>query len=214
MPTRNGELFTLVGDHLFAVLQYVEGEPLTSALEDQPAIGTTLARAHRILRPEPGDPAGWFDLVPHFGDYLDFEPWIRPAVEQAQYELNQLAEQGLSWAELHGDPAPEAFLAQPTGEFALIDWGSSMTGPALYDVASAVMYFGGTAPELLKAYLAVLPESAAEVEVGLQAFLRFRWAVQAAYFAWRSATDVRTGLADDEDGNAAGLADARRGLGV
>jgi homoserine kinase type II len=64
------------------------------------------------------------------------------------------AEQELSWAGLHGDPAPEAFLQQPSGEVALIDWGSAMAGPALYDLASAVMYLEGAHEDLVAAYLA------------------------------------------------------------
>ena len=37
---------------------------------------------------------------------------------------------------LHGDPAPEAFLAME-GDIGLIDWGAACHGPLLYDVASA-----------------------------------------------------------------------------
>jgi hypothetical protein len=48
-----------------------------------------------------------------------------------------------------------------------------------------------------------------EVETGLTAFLRVRWAVQAGHFAWRCSTDVRTGIADPAE-NHKGLADARR----
>jgi thiamine kinase-like enzyme len=109
---------------------------------------------------------------------------------------------------LHGDPAAEAFLRQPTGEVALIDWGGAMHGPVLYDVASAAMY-AGTPEHVVPAYLGQRPELKDEVDTGLNGFLRLRWAVQAGYFAWRCSTDVRTGIADPAE-NRKGLADARR----
>jgi homoserine kinase type II len=87
-----------------------------------------------------------------------------------------------------------------------------MTGPVLYDVASAVMYVGQD-EQVVAAYLAGLPELSPEIRSGLPAFLGFRHAVQAAYFAWRLATDVQTGLTT-EDGNHKGLADARHWFGL
>jgi hypothetical protein len=42
--------------------------------------------------------------------------------------------------------------------------------------------------------------------------LRFRWAVQADYFAYRLHVDDRTGIADAEENRVVGLADARAGL--
>jgi homoserine kinase type II len=134
-------------------------------------------------------------------------------VEDALNGVRELASTAeLTWAGLHGDPAPEAFLRQPDGEIALIDWGSFMTGPVLYDVASAVMYVGHE-EHVINAYLAELPDLAGEIPSGLPALLRFRHAVQAAYFAWRIATDVQTGVTPDND-NAKGLSDARRWLGA
>jgi homoserine kinase type II len=53
--------------------------------------------------------------------------------------------------------------------------------------------------------------SAAEVAAGLAPMLRFRWAVQADYFARRIATRDLTGITGD-DGNEKGLEDARRAL--
>ena len=84
-----------------------------------------------------------------------------------------------------------------------------MHGPVLYDVASAVMYAGGRPDHVVPAYLGQRPELADEISAGLEAFLRVRWAVQAGYFAWRCANDVRTGIADPAE-NRKGLADARR----
>jgi homoserine kinase type II len=52
----------------------------------------------------------------------------------------------------------------------------------------------------------------AEADRGLAPMLRFRWAVQADYFARRIAVGDLTGIADAA-GNEKGLADARRALG-
>jgi homoserine kinase type II len=214
VPSRSGALVEAADDRLVALLQYIDGVPLTGMPANHKIIGTTLGRVHAISQDKPGDLSAWFELVTQFDEYLDYEPWIRSVVQNALDGVRELAaEQELSWAGLHGDPAPEAFLQQPSGEVALIDWGGAMTGPALYDLASAVMYLEGAQVDLVAAYLAERPESAAEVSAGLMPFLRFRWAVQASYFAWRCATDVRTGLSDD-DGNAKGLADARRSFGA
>jgi homoserine kinase type II len=88
-----------------------------------------------------------------------------------------------------------------------------MTGPLLYDLASAVMFVGGPdrAGSLVEAYLddGIVPR--AEVERGLLAMLRFRWGVQADYFARRIATDDLTGIASAAE-NEVGLEDAGRWL--
>jgi len=115
---------------------------------------------------------------------------------------------------LHSDPAPEAFrIDRSTGIVGLIDWGAALSGPLLYDLASAVMYVGGLdrADALLDAYLATGALSSAEVERGVSTMLRFRWAIQAMYFAWRTANDDLTGI-DVVAGNEKGLADAKRML--
>jgi homoserine kinase type II len=53
--------------------------------------------------------------------------------------------------------------------------------------------------------------AAAEVEHGLAPMLRFRWAVQANYFAWRIAENDLTGISGPPE-NEKGLEDARRAL--
>jgi len=87
-------------------------------------------------------------------------------------------------------------------------------GPLLFDVASAVMYLGGPAAALpfLSAYAEAggsVPST--EVRDHLDCVLRYRWAVQADYFASRIAEDDRAGI-NDAAGNRKGLEDARRRL--
>ncbi len=115
----------------------------------------------------------------------------------------------MTYGLLHSDPAPDAF--RPGG--GIIDWAIALHGPLLYDLASAVMYAGGPAAarELVASYLDRGPMSAAEVDAGLIPMLRFRWAVQADYFARRIAVRDLTGIAGDA-GNEKGLEDACRAL--
>ncbi|SCF40520.1 hypothetical protein GA0070215_12470 [Micromonospora marina] len=89
-----------------------------------------------------------------------------------------------------------------------------MNGPLLYDLASAVMYVGGIdqADHLVEAYLESKMMTRAEVKYGLPTMLRFRWAVQADYFAHRLFTDDLTGVTSASD-NEMGLENARRWLG-
>lgn len=206
-PSTGGRFVEHVGDQQVAVLEYVDGVPLTETPDNQPAIGNLLGRVHTVSATEPRKLADWLHLVTQFDEYLDLEDWIRPAVQGALDGVTAL--DNLSWAWLHGDPAAEAFLRQPNGEVALIDWGSAMNGPILYDVASAVMYAGGHPDHVAAAYLRRRPELADELETGLIPFLHLRWAVQATYFAWRCARDIRTGLTDPSE-NHKGLADARQ----
>ena len=53
--------------------------------------------------------------------------------------------------------------------------------------------------------------NAAEVRAGLGPMVRFRWAVQANYFAWRIAENELTGVSGPL-GNEKCLEDARRAL--
>jgi Ser/Thr protein kinase RdoA (MazF antagonist) len=120
----------------------------------------------------------------------------------------------MSWGLLHADPAPEAFRVDPaTGRCGVIDWSYFLYGPLHYDLASTVMYTGGPdhAGELIDAYLRGGVLDRAEVHTGPAPLLRFRWAVQADYFAWRIVEHDMTGISGPED-NEKGLEDARRSL--
>ena len=207
LPSVNGRLAEPWGSQHLAVLKFVDGTPLTGTPEDQAAMGTTLARVHAGSREPPGVLEKWFGLITQFDAHLDLEPWIRPAVEDALNGVRAFATRHeLTWAGLHADPAPEAFLRQTSGEIALIDWGGWMLGPELYDLASAVMY-AGEEQHVVHAYLAKRPALPAGA---VPAFLRFRYAVQAAYFAWRISTDVQTGVTPGNEHRRPGWCRCRR----
>ncbi|RZT20101.1 homoserine kinase type II [Kribbella sp. VKM Ac-2569] len=205
-PSKHGRVVERVDGRQVAVLEYVDGVELSPA--DQAAIGDLLGRVHSAAALEAGELADWLQFLLPFEDCLDLEPWIRPAVEGAVADAVALG--SVSWAWLHGDPAAEAFLRQADDSVALIDWGSAMRGPLLYDVASAVMYNG--AP-VVPAYLRRRPELADELERGLPTFLRVRYAVQAGYFAWRITNNILTGISTPAE-NLKGLTDARRSFGL
>jgi homoserine kinase type II len=80
----------------------------------------------------------------------------------------------------------------------------------MYDVASAVMYAGGPAAagDLVEAYLSAGLVSRDELEATLPTMLRFRYAVQAYYFAHRVYTDDRRGIEGPAE-NLKGLHEAR-----
>lgn len=202
--TTAGRLTVEVEDNeRLALLTFVSGAPLTA--DDQHAIGTTLAEVHRLLRDVHVEGEAGMDWVDPDAAHLGLRPWLRGAVAGAVREL--AAAGPLTTGLLHTDPAPEAFI----GADGLIDWGAAVRGPLLYDVASALMYLGEDGPTFLAAYRdgATIPD--AELRAALPVLLRFRYAVQADYFARRIAAGDLTGIADAAD-NEHGLEDARRGL--
>lgn len=236
VSTIDGHLFQHIDHRSIALLRYVDGEPLKAA-EPRSAnlIGTMLARVHEAGATEPGALETWLRVLPLWDDYMDLEPWIRPAVEEALRDIDNSTVAGrLTWAGIHGDPSPGDFLVRGE-DTALIDWGATMHGPALYDLASAGWFLGCSigdaspgslrhsldlahvglelpqAGALVVAYLAGRPSMTDEVCDGFALFLRLRWCVQAGYFAWRCANDVRTGM-PREDWNDKGLLAARHAL--
>jgi aminoglycoside phosphotransferase (APT) family kinase protein len=181
-----------------ALLRFVPGRPLIEA--DRAEIGTTLAAVHRALRGVTVAGEQTFHWVDPTAAHLAVRNWIRPAVAEAATSL------GAGWTTglLHTDPAPEAFRA--ADRIGVIDWSVAMRGPLLYDLASAVMYAG---EGVVASYMTGGVLTADEVAAGLSPFVRFRWAVQADYFAHRLVTDDRTGISDPAE-NEKGLADAER----
>ena len=83
----------------------------------------------------------------------------------------------------------------------------------VYDVASALVYLGGrrNAAAFWDTYLARSPAPASELTHHVDALLRYRPAVQAAYFSMRIAGGDRTGIGHDDE-NRMGLRDAEQML--
>ena len=212
VPALGGQLVVPAGDAWLALLTWVPGLALTGQDDtEQDLIGRTLAKVHRALAGYEVDGAQRFHWVDPDAEYLSLRPWLRPAITAALDVLGAARPDTMSWGLLHADPAPEAFRLDPaTGRCGVIDWSYALYGPLLYDLASAVMYVGGPghAKTLVRAYLAEGALGAAEVEHGLAPMLRFRWAVQANYFAWRIAENDLTGISGPQD-NEKGLEDAR-----
>jgi Ser/Thr protein kinase RdoA (MazF antagonist) len=215
VPCADGRLATDVSAGWLALLTWVSGQPLTggSAVERE-RIGTTLARVHLSLRGRSVAGAERFHWVDPAADHLALRPWLRPAITAALGELGAAGPGRMTWGLLHADPAPEAFRFDPAASrCGIIDWSYFLHGPLLYDLASAVMYVGGmpSAGDLIEAYLRHGPLNRAETSHGLAVMLRFRWAVQANYFAWRISQNDLTGI-DGPQENEKGLEDARRFL--
>ena len=211
VPTSDGRLLLI--DHGLALLEFVPGRELVGETDkDQHLMGETLAGIHAA-----GDPARGPSSAAFMADWLAPEAtgvkdhaWLVRAIESVRADTDSVA---LTWSALHTDPAPEAFVHDDsTGVTGLIDWAGSQRGPVLYDVASAVMYLGGTeqAAAFLSAYQSNAPFVAEEMQ-HLDAFRRFRETVQGAYFARRLATGDLTGGIDGAE-NQQGLSDAQRRL--
>ncbi|MEV4139804.1 phosphotransferase [Dactylosporangium sp. NPDC049742] len=184
-----------------ALLAFVDG----TATEDPGRIGARLAEVHRLLRGVTVDGEVAMDWVDPGAAHLGLRPWLREAVAEAVHALH--AQGPLTEGLLHADPAPEAFVGH-----GLIDWGVALRGPLLYDVASALMYLGDDAGDaFLDAYgrAGTIPDG--ELRDALPVLVRFRYAVQADYFARRIAGDDLTGIAGPAE-NEKGLEDARRAL--
>lgn len=215
LPATAGQLTVELADCWLAVLAWVPGRPLTGHnTAERKLIGTTLAKVHRALTGGETAGAQRFHWVDPEAGYLSLRPWLRPAITAALAALDAAGPVSMTWGLLHADPAPEAFRLDPaTGQCGIIDWSYFLHGPLLYDLASAVMYVGGPAHagNLIEAYLEEGMLARAEVDHGLAVMLRFRWAVQASYFAWRIAKNDLTGISGPED-NEKGLEDARRSL--
>jgi homoserine kinase type II len=215
VPTIDGECVVDVAGYPLALLTWVAGNALTGADgRQQRLIGTMLARVHRVLATESVAGAQRFHWVDPAAAHLAVRAWVRPAVAAAVEAVEVLNVDTLSWGLLHSDPAPEAFRLDPaTGVCGVIDWSVGLAGPLLYDLASAVMYVGGAdrAGELVEAYLREAVPTRSEVERGLLPMLRFRWAVQADYFARRIMDHDLTGISGSSD-NEDGLEHARRRL--
>jgi homoserine kinase type II len=215
VPAASGLLAIDVGDAWVALLTWVPGNALTGQDDaEQHLIGRTLAQVHQALAGYRVPQAQHFHWVDPAAGHLTLRPWVRPAITAALSDLDAARPDAMTWGLLHADPAPEAFRLNPaTGRCGVIDWSYALYGPLLYDLASAVMYAGGPehAQALIQSYLGEHILTAMEVEHGLAPMLRFRWAVQANYFAWRIAENNLTGISNLED-NEKGLEDARRFL--
>ena len=212
-PTTDGALAVRLPAATVALLRWVDGRELDGSGDDPTAIGTTLAKAHRVLAATHVPDAPPFDWIDLRAGHLDAEPWVRPAVSAVLDEWAGARHRVTTWGFLHGDPAPEAFRQDTTGTCGLIDWAGGVHGPCLYDVASAAMYLGpDDSPAMVDAYRRHGVVGDRELDE-LPTLLRLRFAVQADYFARRVHESDLTGIAGDE-GNRKGLADARRLLGA
>lgn len=211
VPTTDGRL--VVAEHALALLEHVPGRELEGETdEEQHWMASTLAGVHAAGSPASGPSTATFaaDWLSPQLQGVEAHCWLAPAIEAVRAETDSMT---VTWSVLHTDPSPEAFIHHDsTGVTGLIDWAGAKRGPVLYDVASAVMYLGGPARAMafLPTYRTHGPLGTDEMQL-LDAFRRFRWVVQAAYFAWRLAVRDLTGLAD-QAGNEKGLNDARRGL--
>ena len=213
VPTKVGALTANIAGGAVALLRHVPGRELDGESEhEQQLIGTTLATVHAAGGPELDTGPFMSEWLSPADDVLGVAGWLPGALTDVRREYGALPP--LTWSQLHTDPTPEAFIHdKDTGVTGLIDWAGSCRGPVLYDVASAVMYLGG--PDRSERFLAAYGDGGPldKPELSwLDAFRRFRWAIQASYYAGRIVADDQTGILDHPEHNRDSLERARRGL--
>jgi homoserine kinase type II len=221
LPTRDGTtVVRLEGENGLALLRLVPGRPLDRAnAADRLLIARALGDVHSLLLREkpPTALARWpWRWLTDFAQ-VRLPRAAEAAIVKAVHDAEILAQdRRLTHGILHGDVAGSDFLFDDrTNTTGLVDWGAAMHGPLLYDLGSfcALGRLGRTDREaFLGAYLGRGPLLQQELEA-LDAFITFRWAVQAHYFGWRIAQGVMTGIADSR-GNEEGLRDSFEGLGL
>jgi len=211
LPASDGELIKPVDGGVLALLTFVQGRELTAQPNDQPLQAAALARAHSVLGTVTRR-AGFFDWLGEDQRVGEVADWILPAITGVVSEYHALPP--LTWGTVHADPSTEAFvLDEATKDVGIIDWAGASDGPLLYDVASAVMYLGGTekAAPFLSHYAKQGSIPSQEVDRHLRTFRRFRAIVQADYFARRILSNDLTGIDSDAE-NQIGLSHARQML--
>ena len=200
VPTLDGRL--VATEHGLVLLQHVPGVEMDGDTdEEQTAIALTLASVHRAGGPTVDSLtqsfcADW--LTPSLPGLAD-HAWLLRALASVRAETDPLA---VTSALLHTDPAPSAFRRDPaSGVTGLVDWAGARRGPVLYDVASAVMYLGGSdpGPHLPRDVREPRPPRVPRELARIDTYRRFRWVVQGAYFASRIAADDLTGGIEPAD---------------
>ena len=187
-----------------ALLTWVPGSPLTGTDEaEQRLIGDTLARVHRVLQNREVPGAQRFHWVDLAAAHLELRPWLRPAVTAAVDALTALKNRERAWPQglLLADPAPEAFrLDLASAQCGIIDWSSRCTARAVRPgLRRHVPGRTACAAAMTSAYQAAALLTGREIAEGLPVMLRFRWAVQADYFARRITASDLTGITGPEE---------------
>lgn len=215
LRTRSGEL-AVETDHGWLALLYREpGRPLQLANEsDRRLWGARLGDLHRrlvgvtVTEPLPVWPWDWLDVD---ADHLRGDPALRDAIARAREAAERYVDHhGPATGLIHGDPSPQEFLLDRTGDVAVVDWGAVQHGPLLYDVASARRFAGSASAFRIVLDAYERSTDTAVPAAGLHVFHRYREAVQAWYFSHRIARGDTTG--GDGAFNRAGLHDARTAL--
>lgn len=210
LPTATGAITVSAGDWCWALLRYVDGDPIDQHDTQHLALmGATLGRIHTALRDTPPGPGirRWDDPQESLPDapFLRDEPWILAALDEAAVALPADLTVGL----IHCDPAPHEFRVRRAG-VGLLDWGEVTYAPLLFDVATVITHLDDEidpAP-LVSAYLAEAPVKPAEV-VSIGPLMKFRSAIEALVYATRAWQNNTTGMAG-QDVNRSLLERARR----
>lgn len=129
IATRDGSLTVAVRQSdgrvwTLAVLAYVEGHAIRTLSEDTAAeAGALLARVHQCTR-----------LIERSAVPAQLLDWFREVGDaRAGTIVDELEARPLTHGVVYGDPSPE-LIRTPSGDLALIDWGTPSHGPLAHDI--------------------------------------------------------------------------------
>jgi len=196
VPNSHGSWIDELPEGSLVVLRWIPGGPLcANKVADVEAVGTTIALMHdRLAQLDPPQgvpswPWSWLSLEALGPEDSGDIALVRSAVETAREAAPTV---GL----LHGDPTIANFI-DANGVTAVLDWGSVLAGPILYDLAVAQLDLtrAGSDPSavtaLERAYLARRPDAAADWQ-HLPILRRLRCAAEIVYFTSRLRLTART----------------------
>jgi Ser/Thr protein kinase RdoA (MazF antagonist) len=215
--TRDGELTRLVeyptGQwHAFAVLRFVQGQPLDQRARDSLSIvGKTLGTIHCALLQD-----GSLELQDQLFTYLvkddawGHHPELQPLLTRAVEVVRTFeARQRVTYGPIYGDGL-QVRIDPQDGSVGVIDWGTVSFGPLVFDLAlsaeGARRAGHRDLRELWATYFDFGPVRQDELE-GLPYYEALMWARSAKYFAYRlqhgvSLGDARPGANERSFGRA------------
>ncbi|GGY04317.1 phosphotransferase enzyme family protein [Streptomyces minutiscleroticus] len=201
--TTTGDLVVLEGDWCWGLLDYMDGERVDRTdAEQMRIVGGTLAAIHRALvdHPVPAGVITWpqIDWLLAENEALKPYPWIQRAMREAL----EVIPDDLTLGVVHGDPRVTEFRIK-NGTGGLLDWGEVMYGPHVFDVASTLIYLDDEADKesFLRGYLATSVIDASQLAY-VDVMRKFRYAVEAWFFAHRESLQITLGQEAGEHTNA------------
>ena len=169
IPTQDGDLFKVVGQHQVDLLEWIDGDPI-GAIEDKSPdveklsqaynqVGAIVAQMHNHsatwsvpdhFKRHAWDEDGLVGPDPFWGNYLELEglseddrALLADAANAAKLDLQDYGKGRDRYGLIHADTLPENFLATPDGQIYVIDFDDGGFGWYLFDFVTAMFFHLG-----------------------------------------------------------------------